>query len=235
MENNTSSVSIDDKLKIAQIDRTKAEAEKILSESKHGKLNALAGNISEAIKVIAGIVIGLGGFVAAKTQFEIAELRAATASEKVSQAESAASAASAAANAAMRQKIDLEIAISDLKNTHAELTKKIQTADPKIAPSRLVYIQFNGSITREKINDLRSALGTKGFSAPGGERVAGNYQAQVKYFSESDEGIADKLANEVQSYLESAGCAPQKLRVIPSTAAKNKASPLEVWLPSDCK
>lgn len=225
--------SLDDQLKLAQIDKTRAEADKLRNDSVVSNKSAKSGAVSEAIKILAGVVIGIGGFLAASTQFEVAELRAGYANEKLKAAEAAASSASAAAFAAVRRKEEAERLIAEYKETLEKqvLAKPLPKGE---AQPRLVYIQFRGGMTRTRVNNLRIFLSENGFSAPGAERVPGEYGSLVKYFADSDAQAAAALKGAVENYLKQQGC-DETIRLVKPENPSGKASPLEVWLQSDCK
>lgn len=225
--------SLDDQLKLAQIEKTRAEAAKLLTESSVAKRSTASGVISEAIKILAGVVVGVGGFLAASTQFEVAELRAGYANEKLKAAEAAAFAASAAASSAIQRKDEAERLIAEYKET----LEKQQQAKPLVqgeARPRLVYIQFRGGMTRARVNGLRASLSDSGFNAPGAERVQGDYGSLLKYFSDGDAQAAANLKVAVEKYLKQQGC-EETLRLVKPGNPSGKSSPLEVWLQSDCK
>ena len=225
--------SLDDQLKLAQIDKMRAEADKLRNDSVVANTSAKNGVASEAIKILAGVVIGIGGFLAASTQFEVAELRAGYANEKLKVAEAAALSASEAALAAVKRKEEAERLIAEYK----EALEKQAVATPLAkgeAQPRLVYIQFRGAITRVRVNSLRAFLSKNGFNAPGAERVPGEYGSLVKYFTDSDAAAATSLKDAVEKQLKQQGC-DGTLRLVKPENPSGKASPLEVWIHSDCK
>jgi hypothetical protein len=108
----------------------------------------------------------------------------------------------------------------------------LRNAKPTEARTRLAYIHFRGDISRDLINELRTALSGK-FNAPGAERVAGEYQNLVKYFNSAEDKDARELASAVEMFFSTKGC-PLKMRVVPATSAKIQNPPLEVWLSHSC-
>ncbi len=241
-------LTLDDQLKQAQIDKTTAEARKLQREADSLRNQAWSSFWSEAVKVIGGVVLGIGGVVVAYTQYEVSELKAKIAKDDLARAQSAKSdaekaqaAAEAAANsalakrdAAVKEQKDAEAAIAELKNTLTQTTNALKTVKPtEVRNARLAYIQFRGDLSRNLINELRLALSSKAFNAPGAERVAGDYQNLIKYFNPTEGGDADELAAAVESFFSSKGC-PLKMRVVPATSTTIKDSPPEIWLSHKC-
>ncbi|MFM2054523.1 MAG: hypothetical protein RL456_2560 [Pseudomonadota bacterium] len=231
---------LDDQLKTAQIRKLEAEAEKLREEANGARRAIHTGNLSEGIKILAGIVIGLGGFFAARTQFEVAEMRASIAKEKIASAEAAmsrardeASVAADLRDRAMREKAEADASVQQLRVTLADLDTRVRQAQPGIVAARLVYVQFQGGVSRAKIDEFRKRLAAAGYDAPGAERVAGDYRPMVKYFSSADAAIARKLAETAEKFLGDMSC-PMKLLVVEATSAK-AGSPLELWLPVQCR
>ena len=58
----------------------------------------------------------------------------------------------------------------------------------------MVYIQFRGSVSREKINQLRQQFINNGYKAPGVERIDGNFKNWVRYFHPEDKELAESVA-----------------------------------------
>ncbi len=189
---------------------------------------------------IGGFVTAVGSFFVARNQVELAELKSTYATEKAKAAESAASAATAAVASAVKlrdeaRKEEAEAArnAAELRRSLAELTAQIQSAKPELLKRRLVYIQFQGSLNRDLINNLRNSLETTGFSAPGAERIGGDYQSLIKFFRPEDEQAATLLLKSTQDFFSARGC-PVQLRVVQAKAAA-AAPPLELWLAHACK
>lgn len=241
-------------LTAAQIDKLRAETAKLVAEKKKIEEEAIAvpriatGSYwSEVVKIVGAVVLGGGGFVTAvssifvaRNQVEVAELKSTYATEKAKSAESAASAATAAAAAAVKlrddaRKEEAEAAknAGELRKSLAELTAQIQAAKPDILKRRLVYIQFQGSLNRSLINDLRNSLEATGFTAPGAERIGSDYQSLIKFFRPEDEQSAASLLKSTQDFFASKGC-PIQLRVVQVKAAAASPS-LELWLAHSCK
>ena len=241
-------------LTAAQIDKLRAETAKLNAEKKKLEEEALVvprvatGSYwSEVVKIVGAVVLGIGGFVTAigsffvaRNQVEVAELKSTYAIEKAKSAESAASAASAAAVAAVKirdqaRKEEAEAAknAEELRKSLAELTARIQASRPELLKRRLVYIQFQGTLSRSIINDLRKSLEATGFSAPGAERIGSDYQSLIKFFRPEDDQAAAALLKSTQEFFASNGC-PIQMRVVQAKAAV-ASPPLELWLAHSCK
>jgi hypothetical protein len=243
----------DPDLKSAQIEKLRAETAKLAAEKT--KLEAEAAAVprvttgsfwSEVVKVVGAIVLGIGGFVTAvgsffvaRNQVELAEIKSAQAVEKAKIAESAASAASAAeANAIRRRDSALKEEAAALKNAEelrkflAEQTAQVRAATPDLLRRRLVYVQFQGSLSRAVVNELRTSIEARGFSAPGAERREGDYRNLVKYFRPEDAEAAAALAKATELFFESKGCPIQLSSV--SAKAASSTPPLELWISHTC-
>jgi hypothetical protein len=238
---------LDDQLKQAQIAKTNAETRKLEKEADAVVANGRSEFWSEAIKILGGVVLGIGGVTVAYTQYEVGELKAKIAKDDLSRAQAAtalAEKAKAAADiavtsalakrdAAIREQREAEAAVAELKATLTQTNNALKTAKPSDNKGRLAFIQFRGDLTRDLINELRVNLAHKAFNAPGAERVSGEYQNLVKYFKPTESGDAQELANAVESFFASKGC-PLKMRVVPATNATAVSPPLEVWLALKC-
>ena len=250
----TERVPEDPELKSAQIAKLLAEADKLRAEK--AKLEQEAAAVprqtrgsywSEVIKVLGAIVLGVGGVVTAggsyfvaRNQVELAELKSAQATERTKAADSAASAASAAAAAAVRlrdtarkEQAEAERSVQELRDTLAALTAKVQASRPELVRRRLVYVQFQGSLDRTLINELRTTLEGASYSAPGAERLSGDYRSMVKYFRPEDASDAAALQKVTEDFFAAKGC-PIQLRTIQAQASTT-APPLEIWLSHACK
>jgi len=239
--------TLDDRLKQAQIEKTNAEAKKLEKEADAVRTQVKGEFWSEAIKILGGVVLGIGGVIVAYTQYEVSELKAKIAKEELSRvqtaaseaekakkaAELAASAAIAKRDVALREQKDAEAAVAELKVTLTQTNSALKNAKPGEVKSRLAYIQFRGDLTRDLINELRASLSAKAFNAPGAERVAGEYQNLVKYFKPTESADAEELASAVESFFASKGC-QLKMRVVPASTTTIQNPPLEVWLAHKC-
>jgi Tfp pilus assembly major pilin PilA len=239
--------TLDDQLKQAQIAKTHAETSKLAQEAEAVSKNVRSGFWSETIKILGGVVLGIGGFFAAHSQYELSELKAKMANEVLAKAqgatalavqarlaaETAAAAAMAKRDVALREQRDAEAAVAELKVTLTKTDSALQTATPGASKGRLAFIQFRGELKRDLINQLRLSLAEKSFDAPGAERVGGDYQNLVKYFKPTDSGDAERLASAVESFFAAKGC-PIKLRAVSASATAVANPPLEVWLTLKC-
>jgi hypothetical protein len=233
-------LSLDDQLKKAQIEKTAAEAAKLSREAESLKNPGWGHFWSETVKILGGVILGIGGVVVAYTQYEVGELKAKAAKDELaravgarSDAEAATRAAEARRDAAIREQKDAEAAVAELKKSLAQTSSALTAAAPGQVKSRLAYIQFRGEMSREVINELRAALSKKLFNAPGAERVAGEYQNLVKYFRPGENADADELSAAVEAFFAARGC-PVKMRVVPATTSTVQSPPLEVWLAHKC-
>ncbi len=136
-------------------------------------------------------------------------------------------------DAALKEQVDARASVQELRDTLAELTAKAQAAKPEIVKHRLVYIQFRGDLKRSLINDLRASLETGGYSLPGAERLAGEYDNLVKYFRAEGQPSADALLEATTTFFAARGC-PISLRAVPGKSSSVTA-PLELWLAHSCK
>lgn len=232
--------SLDDQLKQAQIEKTRAESKKLEREAYATSTQLRNAFWSDAIKIVAGVILGVGGVIAAITQFEVADLKAKISQKELAQAEAAKAVAETSAkeavskrDAAIREREEAEHAVKELKTSLNKATIELHAANPDLVKSRLTYIQFRGNISRELINEFRQGLLKQSFNAPGAERVAGEYQNSVKYFSASDSADAERLAKSVEIFFASKGC-PLKMRAVPA-GSSDQNLPLEIWLTHDCK
>ncbi|MFD2645228.1 hypothetical protein [Pseudomonas japonica] len=244
----------DPELKLAQINKLHAETEKLKAEKLKLEQEAAAvprqarGSYwSEVIKILCAIVLGIGGVVTAggsyfvaRNQVELAEIKSSQADEKARAAESVAVRAKAEAAAAVnlrdtarREEAEAAKSVKELRDSLAELTSKVQSENPGLLKRQLVYIQFQGDLSRALINELRQSLEAKGLSAPGAERLAAPYKNLVKYFRPEEEKSAALLAKATEEFFMSKGCSV-KLRAV-EAKTEVAAPPLELWLSHSCK
>jgi hypothetical protein len=238
-------LSLDDRIKLAQVAKTEAETAKLLKEA--GAVQVERPQWSEVIKLLGAVVLGIGGSVAAYTQYEMGELRAKVARDDLvrsqvaakdaidqkTRAEAEAAAAVAKRDVAQRELKEAMTAVAELKSSLTQSDTDLKAAKPAAAKDRLAFIQFRGDLKRELINELRGALKGKSFNAPGAERVGGDYQNLVKYFKPGDSADAEALSQAVEAFFAAKGC-PLKMRVVPATGAASQSPPLEVWLSHKC-
>jgi hypothetical protein len=227
---------LDDEIKRAELEKIQAETEKIREETRNIPKNAKAETLSEGIKIFAGIVIGIGGLVAALTGIEVVEQRAENARQTMLYAEDAAKRAELAAQRAntirakaMKEKAEAEAYAAQLRQSFAEQTNADRSANPGQIKPPLVYVQFRGDTERGDMDKLLEHLKSAGFQAPGAERKAGNYSPSVRYFSKDDIAEANRLAEVTAKYLSSINC-PLSISVSEAHSTQS-TSPLELWLP----
>jgi hypothetical protein len=239
-------VNTDPEYKSAQLAKLKAETEKLLAEKQ--KLEQEAATLpkqakgsywSELIKILGAIVLGIGGVVTAggsyfvaRNQVELAEIKSSIAVEKAKAAEAAVEIALRNRDAARKEEAEAARSAQELRDSLAALTTRVQASKPELVQRKLVYIQFQGSLARSIVNDLRSSLEAQIFTAPGAERLSGDYPSQVKFFRPEDEQVANLLAKSSEDFFAARGC-PLKLRVT-SARAGSAAPPLELWLAHSC-
>jgi hypothetical protein len=199
-------------------------------------------------------VLGVGGVFVALTQYDAAETRAKIAKEKLEQADSSLkranqelaaaeaslvkakeeeSAAKQAKEEAIESKHAAEEFVKNLKGIVEERTAKAEAINPNSIENKLVYIQFQGSISRDLINELRSNLISLGYSAPGAERVPGNYKPSIKYFSKSEKDKADTLAKKIELFFTGKRC-PIEIHTEYVTQISTTHA-LEAWIPHKCQ
>lgn len=231
-----SNPNIDDEIKRAELYKIQAETERIREETRNIPKNTRSASISEAIKILGGIVIGIGGFVAAWTGIEVVEQRARYAQLVRDQAKKDTDDAIAAANAAkeerakaLMEKAEAQAYAYQLRESLAQQTNADRSANPDKKNPPLVYVQFKGDTERADMNKLLQHLKGMGFQAPGAERKAGNYSPSVRYFSKDEIAEANRLAEVTVKYLSSIKC-PLSISVIEAHSTQ-ATSPLELWLP----
>jgi hypothetical protein len=102
--------------------------------------------------------------------------------------------------------------------------------------SNLLYIQFQGQITRELINELRRVHQEEGLAAPAAERVAGDYKSTVRYFHDDDRTKAEAVAERSKRFFQEKNC-PLSVGVEPVTSSRSKvpAGQLELWINHSCR
>ncbi|HEY0151405.1 MAG TPA: pentapeptide repeat-containing protein [Longimicrobium sp.] len=96
----------------------------------------------------------------------------------------------------------------------------------------VVYIQFQGSVTREVLNLLREHLGRSGFAAPGAQRITPSFESEVRYFHEEDAEVARQVAESTRAFFEQRNCPVE----LPVRRIQMEARPgqVEVWVSISC-
>lgn len=238
----TIELSIDDKLKQAQIDKIQAEIKAVSKTS-----------WMELIKLFGGVVLGIGGLAGAYTQYEIAEFKVENAKNELTELEQKKAGAIQEIqklDAALSEQKKLlketqEKTIPELKRSLNQATNELQAHSPEHGKNRLVYVQFQGNTTRAFIDELRKYLESAAFNAPGAERRSGNYPSEVRYFptvdnarTSQDKSDAERLAITVENFYRSKGCQLNlPVRASSINIETGKQAPPEVWLADEdyCK
>lgn len=116
-----------------------------------------------------------------------------------------------------------------------------------IPPERpaTIYVQFQGATTRGQINDYRGALlsslqqldSSKGITVPAAERIATPFSAEVRYFNEQDQALANAVADKTNAYYGQSACEasfqPIKARLV-DLKQKIPQRQIEVWIKPAC-
>jgi len=235
-----------EQIKQAELDKLRAETGKLRNEAKNELRAQRIGFWSEVAKFFGAIIIGLGGFMAALTQYQIAEQKALLAEQTlVRSGEKLAaikSELSETEEGLIKTKEKKAIAESELKEAKeatetykAELSKlvtKAKSTNPTIVPDQLVYVQFRGSISRELVNAYRSELKAHSYNAPGAERLSGDYGNSVRFFSEEGRAEATRVANLTEQFFQSKGC---PINISPKRVVLDTTpSHVEVWFHHSC-
>ncbi|MES2040389.1 MAG: hypothetical protein V4495_21425 [Pseudomonadota bacterium] len=251
----TETIELDNKIKHAQIEKTRAETAKVINEAQAILRDSKNAFWSENIKILGAVVVGIGGVIVGYHQYEVAELKEKIAASELSQAEKErdtvkkdlAEALTARKTAkvemeeaikkrdsAVNERVDAEKAIAELKANLTDLTARAKEEKPSLIKSALTYVQFQGDIQRNTINELRSDLKAHGFEATGAQRVGGNYSNEIRYFSESDLQNAQKLVSITEKFFENINCA-EKFKLTKTQSQQKTPPPLEIWISARCK
>jgi len=231
---------IDIKLKEAELKKLQAETLKLQAEATSVSNAKKSFSWSETIKTIGAIIIGLGGIVAAITQYEISSLKSQESkiaiNEKITLLNTKKQELKdieEKRNIAINERDEIELSVTKLKEELSNLTSQVNKEAPHLITKPLVYIQFRGSLTRTFINEFREKLKTVGFNPPSAERLSGTYGNLVKYFNPADRTQAMKLARESENYFQNKKC-PTSFELIDASSANNTGSPLEIWVHQSC-
>ncbi len=112
------------------------------------------------------------------------------------------------------------------------ITRDVESA-VRSEDRKVVYVQFAGSFTREKIDELRSAMAGSGFAVPPAERIGTAISRfEVRYFYDEDKAEAERLAKLATELARTR--IPGETRaaaVVPLTNFKSlpKRGTLELW------
>ena len=247
-------------LKLAQARKAVVETECLEADLKSKQEKKRSINWQEFIKTVGAAILGLGGIVAAVTQYQIAQKDAQIAKiqivtanqqlaekkQEIQRAKDELAAVSSRKDSAVKEqqgaeeakrkaetgRHEAEIALNEYKAELAQLRSKVKKENPALVQDRLVYIQFRGGLSRKLINELRAALKRSGFNNPGAERLAGEYRSVVKYF-DSDTSSAENLASETEKFFDKEGC-PINIEVVPVKSKAEPPPPSEIWLHHSC-
>lgn len=145
--------SIDDRLKQASLDKALAEIEKLRSETFAAgraaeksraeaiKLRCEARSLgaskrgerfTEPLKLFGAVILGIGGAVAAWTQYEVAELKAKAAEQEKSQAEKLRDEARIASEVALKKQANAERKASEAASLAASAVDRFKTAEKAV-------------------------------------------------------------------------------------------------------
>lgn len=101
--------------------------------------------------------------------------------------------------------------------------------------SNVLYIQFQGQLKRELINELRGAYQQEGIGTPEAERLAGQYKSSVRFFHDEDRAKAEAVANRATRFFMEKKCA--LVVDVEDLTAKRSQVPmgqLELWINHNC-
>jgi len=86
-------------------------------------------------------------------------------------------------------------------------TNAARAVSDLLAPlsSRVVFIQFQGAVQRQAMEQLRERFSRAGFAAPGVERIATPFSSSVRYFHSEDGALADSVAGITIAFLKDKG------------------------------
>jgi hypothetical protein len=118
------------------------------------------------------------------------------------------------------------------------VNNELKVSDPKQSEqAATVYIQFQGSTTRERINLLRSSLKAKRehWAVPAAERIEKSFGQSIRYFRPEDEKLAESVKAEL---IRAAGLHlsqalqsnVQNLRVVYVKRDRVPKGQIEIWI-----
>lgn len=95
----------------------------------------------------------------------------------------------------------------------------------------LVFIQFQGNVTRNLFKELQTTLNAAGYIAPGVERVPGQYSNEIRYFHKSDADLAIEVGEVIEKFFFDAGKKIQlDNRDLSNSRYQVPERQIEVWL-----
>jgi hypothetical protein len=127
----------------------------------------------------------------------------------------------------------LQLAFSALDEGDAQLIALDTASRAGARTIPLVYIQFQGSITRDLMNQLRQDLAGAGYAAPGVQRIPSAFRSDVRYFFPADAEVARRVADRTEAFFKNKGC-PTRLPVRPLNVAGAREGQVEVWVSLNC-
>jgi hypothetical protein len=126
-----------------------------------------------------------------------------------------------------------EQALGAIPASEAQVIAPVTASRPD-RDSALVYIQFQGSITRAVMNELRQDLSAVGYKAPGVERIPAPFRNDVRYFYPGDEEAAHAVASRTEAFFSRLRC-PIQLPVHRLTDPGAREGQVEVWVSHSCR
>jgi hypothetical protein len=124
-------------------------------------------------------------------------------------------------------------ALGAITESDAQVIALDTASGPGARTIPLVYIQFQGSMSRELMNQLRQDLAAAGYAAPGVERIRPPFESDVRYFFPADEEVANAVASRTQTFFMRRGCQiwlPAHRFAVPGA----REGQVEVWVSLDC-
>jgi hypothetical protein len=101
--------------------------------------------------------------------------------------------------------------------------------------SNLLYIQFQGQLTRTLIDELRTAYQQEGLATPRAERLAGQYTSAVRYFHEQDHARATDVAERATRFFADRKCpVTVDVQLVASPRTRVPKGQLELWISHRC-
>ena len=97
--------------------------------------------------------------------------------------------------------------------------------------SRIVFIQYRGTVPESLVTHLRERFRTGGFAAPLPERIATPFTSSIRYFHPGDLELADSVASMISDYLIAAHVDHSvPVQEAPMTRLRAPEGQIEVWL-----
>ena len=131
----------------------------------------------------------------------------------------------------------LNAEIKEKENAIKGLTNAVEVNNIKnpaqVIP--LVYVEFEGDIKRDLIQDLRATLNNQGFPAPEAKRIEGDYYSEVRYFNPEDKRLAEDVARIAKKFFESKGCPADFPTNDLSSKARGPRGQIEIWINMNCR